>query len=83
MHYKYPEDFYKGKLTGKVVVQFLVNIEGNIEDVKIVYSDNSYFDKIATDIIKASPKWNHAIQYNRPVKAFRKQPLTFASVPDE
>lgn len=46
----------------------------------IVKSVNKELDAIATRIIRQSPKWEPAIQYNRKVKAYRLQPITFSKV---
>jgi len=73
-----PNDYYNGKIYGEVWILFVVDIDGSIVDAKIIQSVESRLDEIALDIIKGSPKWEHAVQYNRPVKAYRKQPISFA-----
>ena len=73
-----PDDYYKGKIYGQIWIQFIVDIDGSIRDVKVIESVDPRLDNIALDIIKKSPKWDHAVQYNRPVKAYRKQPITFS-----
>jgi TonB family protein len=75
-----PDDYYSGKIYGQVWIQFVVDIDGSITDAKVVQSAEPSLDAIALDIIKASPKWQHAVQYNRPVKAYRKQPIMFGRV---
>ena len=72
-----PQDFFKGELEGYVVIQFVIDKEGKVTDVKIVSSTVPGLNEAAIKIISSSPKWIPAIQYNRPVKAYRKQPLTF------
>jgi protein TonB len=63
--------------TYTVVVQFIVDKEGNISDVKSL-SDKGYgMEEEAIKIIKKGPKWTPAIQNGRQVKAYRKQPITF------
>jgi TonB family protein len=74
---KLPDAYYKGKIYGQIWIQFIVNTEGNITDVKVLQSDAPALDAIAVSVIKKSPKWNHAVQYNRSVNAYRKQPITF------
>ena len=75
-----PDDFYNGKIYGEVWVQFVVDVDGSITDAKVIQSVNPSLDAIALNIFKASPKWQHAVQYNRPVKAYRRQPITFGRV---
>jgi len=70
-----------GKYT--VYVQFIVDKEGNISDVKSL-TDNGYgMEGEAVRVIKSGPKWTPAIQNGRQVKAYRKQPITFVVQGDE
>ncbi len=75
-----PADYSNGKVFGEVRVSFKVDINGNTTDIKIVRSVHPELDKIAVDIIRKSPAWNPAIQYNRPVNAYRTQPFKFSQV---
>jgi protein TonB len=60
-----------------VVVQFIVDREGNISDVKALTSHGYGMEEEATKIIRKGPKWVPAVQNGRQVKAYRKQPITF------
>jgi protein TonB len=60
-----------------VWVQFIVDKEGNISDVKPLTSHGYGMEDEATKIIKKGPKWTPAQQNGRQVKAYRKQPITF------
>lgn len=60
-----------------VVVQFVVNKDGNISDIKSLTNHGYGMEQEVLRIIKNSGKWNPAIQDGRPVKAYRKQPVTF------
>jgi protein TonB len=77
-----PNDYYNGKIYGVVWIQFIVDIDGSITDAKILQSAEPSLDEIALTIIRGSPKWQHAVQYNRPVKAYRRQPITFYRATD-
>lgn len=63
--------------TYTVIVQFIVDKEGNISDVKALTSRGYGMEEEAMKIIKKGPKWKPAIQNGRNVKAYRKQPITF------
>jgi protein TonB len=65
-----------------VIVQFIVDKEGNISDVKALTSHGYGMEDEAIRVIKRGPKWKPAIQNGRQVKAYRKQPVTFV-VSDE
>ena len=63
--------------TYTTVVQFVVDKEGNISDVKALTSHGYGMEDEAVRAIKKGPKWIPAVQNGRQVKAFRKQPITF------
>jgi len=60
-----------------VVVQFIVDKDGNISDVKALTNHGYGMEDEAVRVIKRGPKWEPAIQNGRQVKAYRKQPITF------
>jgi TonB family protein len=62
----------------RVMVRFVVAKDGTISDVKIENPGVKKLDRIAENIIRNSPPWQPAMQYNQPVNAYRRQPITFA-----
>jgi len=62
----------------QVVVQFIVNKEGEISDVKAETSFGFGMEEEAIRVIKASRKWKPALQFGAKVNAYRRQPITFA-----
>ncbi len=63
--------------TYTTVVQFVVDKEGNISDVRALTNHGYGMEEEAIRVIKKGPKWNPAVQNGRQVKAYRKQPITF------
>ena len=63
--------------TYTVVVQFVVDKEGNMSDVKALTSHGYGMEDEAVRVIKKGPQWKPAIQNGRNVKAYRRQPITF------
>ena len=63
--------------TYTTVVQFVVDKEGNISDVKSMTNHGYGMEEEAMRVIKKGPKWEPAVQNGRQVKAYRKQPITF------
>ena len=59
------------------IVKFVVDKEGNTTAIKVENPRNEKVDELAVKIIENSPKWIPAIQYNRKVSAYRRQPITF------
>jgi len=63
--------------TYTTVVQFVVDKEGNISDVKAMTNHGYGMEEEAVRVIKKGPNWTPAVQNGRAVKAYRKQPITF------
>ncbi|MBO9592039.1 MAG: energy transducer TonB [Niabella sp.] len=61
----------------QVIVQFVVDVQGNVSDVKVIKDPGFGMGAEAVRVIKKSGKWKPAIQNGREVKAYRKQPITF------
>ncbi len=63
--------------TYTVLLQFVVDIDGSVSDIKVLKSPGFGLDQEAIRVIRKSKKWEPAMQDGRPVKAYRKQPITF------
>jgi protein TonB len=63
--------------TYTVTIQFIVDQQGNVSDIKPLTSHGFGMEEEAVRAIKKAPKWTPAIQNGRQVKAYRKQPITF------
>jgi hypothetical protein len=60
-----------------VLVQFIVDIEGNISDVRALTAHGYGMEAEAIRVVKTGPKWMPAIQNGHKVNAYRRQPITF------
>jgi hypothetical protein len=69
----------KGAPAGEytVVVQFIVDKEGSITEIKAVTNYGYGMEAEVIRMIKKSPQWTPAQQGDHMVKAYRKQPITF------
>lgn len=65
------------KSNGTCVIQFIVNKDGSISNVEALTLEKSVLAAVAIDAIKKGPRWIPAIQFGKPVKAYRRQPVTF------
>lgn len=76
--FRYPKEAQDDIIEGTVVVQFIVDLEGNVSDVEAISgpSTGGLRDE-AIRVIKKSGKWEPAIQNGRKVKSYKKQPITF------
>ncbi|MBV4357395.1 energy transducer TonB [Pinibacter aurantiacus] len=72
----YPKAAIKKNIQGTVVVQFIVDKEGNITDIAAIAGPDELRAE-AERVMKKSPKWIPAQQSGRKVKSYKKQPITF------
>ena len=61
----------------RVLIQFVVDIDGSISDIKPLTNMGYGMEQEAMRVIKKSMKWKPAYQNTRNVKAYRTQPITF------
>ncbi len=76
---RYPTDALENNISGRVVVQFTVEKDGSLTDIKVIQGIGGGCDEEAMRIIKLSPKWKAGIQNGKFVRAIRKVPITFVS----
>jgi protein TonB len=72
----YPQDAIDQGIQGPVVIQFIVDKEGNVSDIQAVSGPNELRDA-AIRVIKKSGKWIPAEQNGRKVKSYKRQPIVF------
>lgn len=63
--------------TYTVIVQFIVDRDGSISDVKPLTNHGYGMEEEVVRVVSKGPKWVPATQGGRYVKAYRKQPVTF------
>ncbi|MBZ4191239.1 energy transducer TonB [Niabella beijingensis] len=61
----------------QALIQFIVDTEGNVSNVKVIKEPGYGMGEEAARVISSSGKWIPARQNKRVVKAYRKQPITF------
>lgn len=74
---KYPNAAVDGNIEEIVRVQFVIAKDGSISEVEALGKPNKWLADEAIRLIKKSPKWEPAIQYNQPVIYRHIQPITF------
>jgi protein TonB len=73
---RYPQEAQDNEIQGTVVIQFIVDKEGNVSEVEAISGPNELREE-AVRVIKKSGKWTPAVQNGRQVKSYKKQPITF------
>lgn len=74
---KYPKQAKKMGVEGKVYIQFVVDKDGSITDVKAIKGIGAGCDEEAIRILQESPKWKAGKQRGRPVKQRVVVPIVF------
>ena len=77
---RYPEEAKKDNLEGRVVVNFTIEKDGSVTNVKVTKSAHPILDKEAVRVVKSMPKWipgkrngeSYKVSYNIPIKISRK-----------
>ena len=74
---KYPQDAIDANIQGKVVLQFTVNKEGQVEDVKVLHGVSETLDAEAVRVVSSSPKWEPCSMNGTPVNVKYTFPVLF------
>ncbi len=76
-HIKYPAVARENNVQGKVFLQFVVERDGSITDIKVVRGIGSGCDEEAQRALKSSPKWSPGMQNGRAVRSQYTMPISF------
>lgn len=77
LNLQYPEEALKNHVSGKVILQFTVNTNGSISDVKVLRSVGFGCDEEAIRLIESMPAWIPGKQRGIPVKCVLTLPVQF------
>ncbi len=75
---KYPIEAKKAGISGRVIIQFLVNEDGSISHTKVVKGVDPLLDKEALRVVKNMPNWIPGHQDGIPVKVTYNVPVRFS-----
>ncbi len=76
-HIQYPPQAAENGKEGKVVVQFVVEKDGHVGEVKVVRSVDKDLDREAVRVCKSLPKFTPGRQNGQPVRVWFTLPVTF------
>ena len=74
---KYPNQARRMGIEGKVFVQFIVDRDGSLNDIKVLKGIGAGCDEEAVRVLKKHPKWSPGKQRGRPVKVRMVIPIFF------
>jgi protein TonB len=73
----YPQIAIDNNVQGRVFVQFVVNRDGSIQDVKVTRGVDPILDEEAIRVVKKMPKWVPAEQRGKTVRSRFTLPVMF------
>ncbi len=74
---KYPAQAKRMGIEGKVFVEFVIEKDGSITDVKAIKGIGAGCDEEAVRILQAAPKWKPGKQRGKPVRQKMVLPISF------
>lgn len=74
---KYPEKAKRNKVEGKVMVRFVVDELGRINDPEVMRGVGSGCDEEALRVVKNMPPWKPAMDKGKPIKVHYVLPIKF------
>lgn len=73
----YPQEALDNEIQGTVVIQFIVDKDGNVSNVEAL-SGPEELRSTAIKVIEKSGKWIPAVQNHQHVKSYKRQPIVFS-----
>ena len=74
---KYPQEAIAKKISGRVLVQFVINEEGVVTEVKVLQSPHALLSSEAIRVVSSSPRWEPGMQKGQKVSVRYVLPLIF------
>lgn len=74
---KYPKEALDKKIEGTVVIQFVVEKDGSLSDIKIVRDPGGGLGKEGIRVVKLMPNWKPGMQRGQTVRVKMSAPIRF------
>ena len=74
---KYPESARENGIQGRVFVNFVVEKDGSVSNVKVSRGLGGECDKEAVRVVESMPKWTPGIQRGKTVRVSYMMPIVF------
>ncbi|MBQ0155499.1 MAG: energy transducer TonB [Bacteroidales bacterium] len=74
---KYPADCQRSGIQGRVIVSFVVNKDGTIQNVEVIRSVHKSLDAEAVRVVKSMPAWSPGEQQGSKVRSKFQLPVFF------
>jgi protein TonB len=73
----YPFNAQRLGIQGRVILQFVVAVDGEISDIRIIRKVNDELDQEAIRVVKSMPRWKPGLIENEPVRVYFTLPINF------
>jgi protein TonB len=73
----YPEQAVSNGIQGRVTIQFMIDIDGSVKDIKVIQSVDRMLSEEVLRIVSQSPSWSPGMQRGKPTKVLFTFPFTF------
>lgn len=77
-NFKYPAEAVKKNISGKLIMQFIVDTAGKLTDIKVLSGLGSGLDEEAIRVLSASPNWKPGIQNGNRVRVEYTLPISIS-----
>lgn len=74
---RYPKSAIDAGIQGRVIVEFIIEKNGEVSSVEVTKSVDDALDAEAVKVVKASPKWKPGIKGGEPVRVKIAVPIEF------
>jgi TonB family protein len=74
---KYPEEAENKRISGKVIVKYLVDTDGYVKEIEVTQHVDPLLDAEAVRIIRLMERWIPGIKDGQPVRIEYRQPFSF------
>ena len=74
---KYPEEAKEKGISGRVFIQFVIEKDGSVTNVKVMKGIGALCDDEAVRVVKSMPKWKPGKQKGKPVRVNYILPVSF------
>ena len=74
---KYPQEAIDNQTEGRVILQFVVDKRGKVNNIQVKRSIDPALDRAAIDVVRALPAWKPGMQNGKQVNVRYTLPIVF------
>ncbi len=74
---RYPQTAQQQQIQGKVIVSFIIGVDGSVSEIKVVKGVNTLLDNEAIRVMKMMPKWKPGQNKGKPCMTYFCIPVNF------